>query len=89
MIDYRYRSNFEYVYAKQGIAVVEKLASIALKTDSEDYITIPLPMELLHILQEPARKLYKSDDRIDVIAARLTTNSSLLLKSQMLFEQDY
>lgn len=80
MIDDRYRSNFEYVYARQGIAVVEKLAYEALKTDSEDYIAIPLPMELLHILQEPAKKLYKSDVRIDVIAARLTTNSSLVVE---------
>jgi hypothetical protein len=80
MIDKDYREAFEYFYVKEGIAVVEKLATEAHKEDSEGYIATPLPMELLYILQEPARKLYRSDVRIDVIAARLTTNSSIVVE---------
>jgi hypothetical protein len=80
MIDEKYRPAFEYFYVREGIAVVEKLATEAHKGDSEGYIATPLPMERLHILQEPARKLYISNVRIDVIAARLTTNSSLVVK---------
>ncbi|MFZ4672644.1 MAG: hypothetical protein ACOYLT_11610 [Flavobacterium sp.] len=80
MIDEKYRVVFEYVYVKEGIAVVEKLATDAHKGDSAGYIATPFPMELLYILQEPARKLYKCDVKIDVIAARLTTNSSLVVE---------
>lgn len=80
MINEQYRPAFEYVYVREGIAVVEKLATEAHNGDAEGYIATPLPMELLHILQEPARKLYRSDVRIDVIAARLTTNSSLVVE---------
>jgi hypothetical protein len=80
MINKDYREVFEYVYVKEGIAVVEKLAIEAHKGDSEGYIATPLPMELLHILQEPARKLYRSNVRIDVIAARMTTNSSIVVE---------
>ena len=35
---------------------------------------------MLHILIEPARKLYKSDARVDVIGARLTGNANILVK---------
>jgi hypothetical protein len=80
MIDERYRLAFEYFYFRKGIAEVEKLAKEAHKRDAEGYIATPLPMELLHILQEPARKIYRSDVRIDVIAARFTTNSSLVVE---------
>lgn len=80
MIDENFRKTLEYVFVREGIAVVEKLSTESFKGESGGYIASPLPMELLHILQEPARKLYRSNFRIDVIAARLVTNSSLVLE---------
>jgi len=80
MIDEKYREAFEFVYIKEGISVVEKLATEFYKRDSEEVIANPLSMEKLHVLQEPARKFYKSDVRIDVIAGRITTSPSLVVE---------
>src|SRR5690606_41524487 len=44
MIEEKYRPAFEYVYVREGIAVVEKLATEAYKGDAEGYIATPLPM---------------------------------------------
>jgi hypothetical protein len=80
MIEEPYRTEFRYIYVREGIAVIEKLARESESSDSGGQIGTPLPMEMLHILQEPARKLYKSDVRVDVIGAKLTGNLNILVK---------
>jgi hypothetical protein len=79
MIDEKYRDVFQYMFFREGIAVIEKLAKEAMNNNSSGQIAHPLPMELLYILQEPARKLYRSDVRIDVIAARLTSSANTIV----------
>jgi hypothetical protein len=80
MIEEPYRQAFKYVYVREGIAAIEKLARENEKGDSGGQIVTPLPMEMLHILQEPARKLYKTDVRIDVVGARLAGNASIVVE---------
>ncbi len=80
MIDEKYREAFQYVYIKEGIASVERLAKDATSNKSSVQMIKPLPMEMLYILQEPARSLYLSDARIDVVAARVAFNSSVIVE---------
>ncbi len=80
MLDEPYRSAFKYVYVTEGIAAIEKLARESEGKDSGGQIITPLPMEMLHILQEPAQKLYKSDVRIDVVGAKLAGNASIVIE---------
>lgn len=80
MLEEPYREALKYVYVREGIAAIEKLAREAESGDSDGQIMTQLPMEMLHILQAPARKLYKSDARVDVIGARLAGNSSIVVE---------
>jgi hypothetical protein len=80
MIEEPYRNSFKYVYVTEGIAAIEKLARESESSDSGGQIATPLPMEMLFILQEPARKLYKSHVRIDVVGARLAGNASIVVE---------
>jgi hypothetical protein len=80
MIEEPFRTALKYVDVKEGIAAIEKLARESDSKDSSGQIITPLPMEMLHILQSPARKLYKSDARVDVIGARLAANASIVIE---------
>lgn len=80
MIEEPFKTEFRYIYAREGIAVIEKLARESESSDSDGQIATQFPIEMLHILIEPARKLYKSDARVDVIGARLTGNANILVK---------
>lgn len=80
MLEEPYRSALQFVFIKEGISAVEKLSRESDKGDSEGQISTTLPMEMLHILQEPARKLYRTNVRIDVISARLSGNSNIVVE---------
>lgn len=80
MIDEKYRAAFKYVYIKEGIASVEKLSKEAGSGKSSGQMYKPLPMEMLFVLQEPARRLYISDTRIDVIAAKVGFGASVIIE---------
>lgn len=80
MIDEPFRKALKYVNIKEGIAAVEKLANEAISGNSDGQILVPLPMEMLHVLQAPARKLYMSNARVDVIGAKLSGNSSIVVE---------
>lgn len=80
MIDERYREIFKYVHIKEGIASVEKLAKEAGSGKSSGQMYKPLPMEMLFILQEPARRLYVSDVRIDVVNAKIGFGTSVIIE---------
>lgn len=80
MLEEPYRTSLSYVYVREGIAAIEKLVRESESSDSGGQIVTPLPMEMLHILQIPARKLYKSDVRVDVIGARLAGNASIVVE---------
>jgi hypothetical protein len=80
MIDEQYRFAFQYVYVTEGIAAIEKLARESESNEAGGQIVTVLPMEMLHVLQEPARTLYKSDTRIDVVGARLAGNANIVVE---------
>lgn len=80
MIDEKYREVFKYVHIKEGIASVEKLAKEAGSGKSSGQMYKPLPMEMLFILQEPARRLYVSDVRIDVVNAKIGFGTSVIIE---------
>ncbi|MBN9295663.1 MAG: hypothetical protein J0I41_01575 [Filimonas sp.] len=80
MIDEKYRFAFQNVYVTEGIAAIEKLARESESDAAAGQIVSHFPMEMLHVLQEPARTLYKSDTRIDVIGARLTGNVNIVVE---------
>ena len=79
MLEEPYRTALRYVYVREGIAAIEKLARES-QNNSDGQIATTLPMEMLHILQSPARLLYKSDARVDVIGARLSGNSNIVVE---------
>lgn len=78
MLEEPYRSALQFISIREGISAVEKLAREAEKGESKGQITTALPMEMLHILQEPARKLYKTNVRLDVISATISGNSNIV-----------
>src|SRR5690348_7464644 len=80
MIDEKYQEALKYVHIKEGIASVEKLAKEAGNGKSSGQMYKPLPMEMLFILQEPARRLYISDTRIGVVAARVGFGSNVIIE---------
>lgn len=80
MIDKEYQKAFKFVYVTEGIAAVEKLARESEGKDSDGHIVTTFPMEMLSILQAPARQLYRSDVRIDVVGARLTANANIVVE---------
>lgn len=79
MLDEKYRELFKYVNIREGISIVEKLAKEAVDNNTGAHYSITFSLEMLFMLQEPARKLYKSDVRIQVIGARLMTNISAVM----------
>lgn len=79
MLDEPYRTALRYVYIREGIAAIEKLARES-QNNSDGQIATTIPMEMLHILQSPARLLYKSDAKVDVTGARLAGNSNIVVE---------
>ncbi|MEO8255224.1 MAG: hypothetical protein ABI554_12660 [Flavobacterium sp.] len=79
MIQEPFRTAFRYVYVREGISAIEKLTKES-DSSSGGQIVTELPMEILHILQSPARLLYKSDARVDVIGARIAGNSNVIVE---------
>lgn len=79
MLEAPYNEAFRYLEIRQGIAAIENLAKEASAGDAGEIAT-NLPMEFLHILQEPARKLYRSDVRVDVVAANVSANKGVLVE---------
>lgn len=80
MLEEPFRTEFQFVYLKEGIAAIEKLLLESKSKGSNGHIETPLPMELLYLLQTPARKLYKSSPQVNVIGARLSGNSNIVVE---------
>lgn len=65
-----------YVNIREGIGTVEQFVADRSKDDKpEQFFYRPIPMEMLHILQPAAVKLYKSDVRLTVIDAVVKGNA--------------
>jgi len=79
MLEEPFKSSLQYVFVREGITVVEKMAKDAANPDFSD-IGSAIPLEMLPMLQEPARKLYKSTARIDVVSARLSGNAHVVIE---------
>ena len=79
MLEEPYRNSLQYVCLREGISTIEKLARESESNDTDNEIITVLPMEMLRFFQEPTRKLYKSDVRIDVIGARLSGNANAVI----------
>jgi hypothetical protein len=80
MLEERYQKAFKYFYVREGIAAVEKIVGELRQSKGDGVLCTPIPMELLHVLEAPARKLYKSDVRIDVVGARVVGNSNIVVE---------
>lgn len=80
MIDKEYQETFRYVYIKQGIASIEQLTKDSTDENASEQMYMPLPMEMLSLLDKPAKLLYKSDARIDVIGARLGFGRNIIIE---------
>lgn len=80
MLKEPYRSSLQYFSVTDGISVIEKMAREAEQKNSENEITKILPLELLPILQEPAKKLYKSNVHFDVVKARINGNPNIFFQ---------
>lgn len=80
MLEEPYREKFKYLAVREGISAVEKIAKEINEENETGEVSINFPMEMLFILQEPARKLYKSDVRIDVIGAKICGSSTVIIE---------
>ncbi|EHM7983043.1 hypothetical protein [Elizabethkingia anophelis] len=80
MLEEPYRQKFKYIAVREGISAVEKIAKEINEKDETGEISMNFPMEILFILQEPTRKLYKSDVRIDVIGAKMCGSSNVIIE---------
>lgn len=78
MLEDPYNETFKYIKIRDGIAAIEKLAE-EISNEESGEIGVTFPMDMLHILQEPARKLYRSNVRIDVIGASVNTNKNIVV----------
>ncbi|WP_294249524.1 hypothetical protein [uncultured Chryseobacterium sp.] len=81
MLKEPYNEIYKYVKVREGISSIEQLGKEAISNEQTNKeIGTEFPMELLSILQEPARKLYKSDVRVDVVGATLSTSKSVIVE---------
>ncbi|SFN06124.1 hypothetical protein SAMN05421594_0729 [Chryseobacterium oleae] len=81
MLEEPFKSIYKYVKVREGISSIEQLGKEAtLDGDSNKEIGVAFPMEMLRILQTPARKLYQSDVRIDVVGATLCTSKNIIVE---------
>ncbi len=80
LLEKDHQEYFNYIYIKEGIAVIEDFVKDSFSDHNyEKLYVMPIPMEILPALQEPARKLYKAFSRVDVVNANLTTNFSSVI----------
>lgn len=70
---------FKYVFMSDGIASIEHLTE-RTKSSNTPGSYMMVPMGMLHYLQKPAHKLYKTNYQFSVIAARLSTNPNKILE---------
>ncbi|MCX2430562.1 hypothetical protein [Pedobacter sp. GR22-10] len=76
MIEKSYREAMEHVPVAEGIKVLEAMSA---KTENgSDMLSVSVPLEYLHLLQEPTAKLYRSNTRIIVVGATIITNSNIV-----------
>jgi len=81
MLKEPYKNFYKYVEIREGISSIEQLGREALSNEeSNKEIGVTFPMGLLHILQEPARKIYQSNVRIDVVGATLCSNKNIIIE---------
>lgn len=79
LLEEPYREDLKSFSVKDGIVAIEKLVREAENGNSEGQIVTNLPIEILHIFDEPARKIFKTNVKLDVIGARLAVNSSIVV----------
>ncbi|UQB67588.1 hypothetical protein [Epilithonimonas zeae] len=80
MLKKPYDEMFRFVKIKEGIAAIEKLGKELFNEKTSGELATTFPLEFLHILQEPARKIFKSNVKIDVIEASLCANSNIIVE---------
>lgn len=81
MLEEPFKSIYKYVKIREGISSIEQLGKEAtLDGESNKEIGVAFPMEMLRILQTPARKLYQSNVRIDVVGATLCTSKNIIVE---------
>lgn len=68
MIEEPFQTAVRYVYIREGIGAIEKLVKESENNTGGQIMTL-LPMEMLYNLQAPARLLYSSAARVDVVGA--------------------
>jgi hypothetical protein len=78
LLDEPFRDGLRYMKVREGIATIEEMVANGLKKG--DFIYTPVLMEMLPYFQAPARKLYRSDVRIDVVGGRLKASSSIMVE---------
>lgn len=76
MIEKSYREQMEYVPVSEGIKVLESMA--AKTNNGTDMLSVRVPLEYIHLIQEPTAKLYKSNTRVVVTGATILTNSNIV-----------
>jgi hypothetical protein len=80
MFDEKYRDALENVYIRDGIAVIERLANEAKEKSSTKELVIQLPIEMLSVIENVARKIYDFGVQFNVTAARITWNSAIVIE---------
>lgn len=76
MLDKDYMKKLEYVPVPEGVKVLETM--VAKMDKDSNLISVAIPMEYLHILQQPTTKLYKSDAKIVVKGGTMLTNANIV-----------
>jgi len=61
-----------------SIVTVENMAAQNARGGNNKELALQLPMETLHLFQEPAQKLYRSDTPIKVVKASTVTNAKII-----------
>jgi hypothetical protein len=79
MLDAPYNKLLRYSEISEGIGVLEQLA-IKYQDKDANELAKPIPMEMLPYIQPAVSKLYKSDVKLTVVAARISTNPNIVVQ---------
>lgn len=77
MLEEPFNTEMQYREVREGIKVLERMAASSA-AEGSPLIRTDLPMEMLRYVQPAATKLYKSDVKLTVVRAMITSNANII-----------
>ncbi|MBB5645742.1 hypothetical protein [Pedobacter cryoconitis] len=79
MLEAPYNELLQYHGVHEGIKVLEQMSLRPVSKESQT-LRVDFPMEWLHILQPAAVKIYKTNMKLQVVGAVITSNANIIIQ---------